>query len=59
VLSGGRHGRKVDPAEGAVQTAKLALERAKHAQLRTLAKQIIAAQTRELRVMRKHAAGMH
>lgn len=45
--------------EGAVRMARLALKRAQHRQIRALAERIIAAQTREIRVMRMYAHEMH
>jgi uncharacterized protein (DUF305 family) len=44
---------------GAVAMARLALTRAKHAQLASLARQIIAAQQREIVTLRPHASQDH
>jgi uncharacterized protein (DUF305 family) len=49
----------IDHHEGAIAMAKLALERAQHDEIRQLAEEIIAAQEREIDVMRSHAAGEH
>ena len=43
--------------EGAVTMSKLALKRGTHGELKQLARQIIAAQSREIKVLRKHAGG--
>lgn len=43
--------------EGAIEMAKLALDRAERAELRDMAKAIIAAQEREIEIMRPHAGG--
>jgi uncharacterized protein (DUF305 family) len=49
----------IDHHEGAIRMAELALEQGEHAELRELAEEIIAAQEREIEVMREHAAGVH
>ncbi|HEX9284423.1 MAG TPA: DUF305 domain-containing protein [Nitrospirales bacterium] len=45
--------------EGAIRMARLAAERAGHVEVKTLAGEIIAAQQREIDVMKEHAEGMH
>jgi uncharacterized protein (DUF305 family) len=47
----------IDHHEGAIAMAELALERAEHEELKALAEDIIAAQQREIEVMRPHTAG--
>jgi uncharacterized protein (DUF305 family) len=49
----------IDHHEGAVAMAELALERAKHDEVKKLARRIIDAQEREIEVMTPHAAGEH
>ena len=49
----------IDHHEGAVAMANLALERGGRVQLRELARGIVEAQEREIRVMKKHAGDGH
>jgi uncharacterized protein (DUF305 family) len=49
----------VDHHEGAVRMARLALRRAEHDELRELAREIVAAQEREIEILKPHAAGAH
>jgi uncharacterized protein (DUF305 family) len=49
----------IDHHEGAVAMAKLALKRAQHSQVKGLARRIIAAQEREIKIMKPHASAMH
>jgi uncharacterized protein (DUF305 family) len=75
-MSGGTHGlmtaKNINQAfasmmithhKGAIAMAKMALEKAKHPQIKQLARQIIAAQQREIRLMKPYASssmtGMH
>ena len=44
--------------EGAIRMAKMALTQAEHAQIRQLARRIIAAQQSEIRVLHTHMGGM-
>lgn len=44
--------------QGAIEMAKLAQERAQHEELKELARDIVAAQEREIAVMRPHTTGM-
>jgi uncharacterized protein (DUF305 family) len=46
----------VDHHEGAIRMAELALDRGQHPEIRTLARQIVAAQQREVQLMRPLAA---
>lgn len=46
----------IDHHEGAIAMAELALERAQHDELKALARDVIAAQQREIEVMKPHAA---
>lgn len=48
----------IDHHEGAIEMAKLALERAEHDELKELAKAIIDAQQREIEVLERHAGKM-
>ncbi|HEV3479786.1 MAG TPA: DUF305 domain-containing protein [Gaiellaceae bacterium] len=45
--------------EGAIATAEAATERGEHDEVKELADAIIAAQEREIEIMRKHASGEH
>lgn len=45
--------------EGAVAMAEAARERAEHDEIKELAEAIIAAQEREIEIMRPHAGGQH
>jgi uncharacterized protein (DUF305 family) len=45
--------------EGAVAMAEAAKERGQHDEVKELADAIIAAQEREIEIMRKHASGEH
>lgn len=49
----------IEHHQGAVQMARLALDRAQHSQIKNLASAIIKAQEREIAVMKPHAEGMH
>jgi uncharacterized protein (DUF305 family) len=49
----------IDHHEGAVRMAELAVEQGRHAEIRDLAKRIIAAQEREIEIMQPHAEGEH
>jgi uncharacterized protein (DUF305 family) len=49
----------VDHHRGAITMARLAQEKAMHADLRDLADSIITAQEREIVIMEPHASGMH
>jgi uncharacterized protein (DUF305 family) len=51
--------KMIDHHEGAIRMAELALERGQHAEIRMLAQQIVAAQQREIEIMREHAVGVH
>lgn len=46
----------IDHHEGAVRMARLGVSRGEHSEVRALAREIIAAQEREIRVMKKHTA---
>jgi len=45
--------------QGAVRMSRLALKRGGHAELKQLARRIIATQSREITILRKHAGGGH
>jgi uncharacterized protein (DUF305 family) len=49
----------IEHHEGAVTMAKLALDRARHAEIKELAAAIIDAQEREIDLLEPHAGGMH
>ncbi len=49
----------LDHHEGAVRTARLAVKKGEHPALRTLARGIIAAQTREIQTLKRYAGKMH
>jgi len=49
----------IEHHQGAVEMARLALDRAQHSEIKDLAGAIIDAQEREIAVMEPHAEGMH
>jgi uncharacterized protein (DUF305 family) len=49
----------IEHHQGAIQMAKLALDRARHAEIKELARAIVAAQEREIAVMESHAEETH
>jgi len=49
----------IDHHGGAIAMARMALERAEHDEIHSLAEAVIAAQEREVEMMREHATAMH